>query len=204
MTDRAEFDLALSVADLERIRERVFEHEAVFAEYLEEYHSSFSGYLSWCPNNIEDWTYRYYCRDMNDEDFDPNYRTQEEAIWPLLDFWLFAFPQYRPGWLCCDSENTEPPSLKTFEENCAEFDSEFDRALETLEGNGAVADCFELVPDDEADAVSVYETMGARSLTRMALYSIFLCVPRLTRHVPYVKNMSFCETDLDLFSLNRL
>jgi len=158
-TDHARFDLEISVDDLQKIQEQVFAHENVFDEYLKECYSRMSGCYSFVPNNIEGWR-RHYCGvDITDEDFDPDakycYQTCNwwRAVSVLLDFWLLAFPQYMVDGTYANGHENEPPSLQTFEDNIEGFSKEYERHLEYLSSNGAIQDCFELVEDEELEAI---------------------------------------------------
>jgi len=162
-TDAAKFNIEISLSDLRKIQEQVLAHEEVFDAYLHKYHSSYSGYRSFVPNNLTEWKYDYFnwTIDMEEEGFDPNNKwdprmvSWRRAFWVLLDFWLFAFPQFCVFTGYGGAPEGTPPSLQTFEDNVYDFDKEYDNELDRLRGNGVISECFDTVPVEEADYVPV-------------------------------------------------
>jgi len=154
-TDHVDFDLKLSVPALLKIKKQVLLYRGQFREYLERfetYHSIPHGRID-TSHCFDGWCERFAAVDMRSPDFDEKARYDytirqwRRAVCDLLEFWLFAFPQFRVDSTYCNDPEGLPPDLKTFEDNREGFRKEYDSQLESLSSNVAVSDCFELVPE---------------------------------------------------------
>ena len=145
-TDSAIFNLDIKEEDLATIREHVEKYSDVFDDYLNKYHASRSGFISFGPQDYKEWK-RFIEYDQSSSEW------TRAAIY-MIDFWLFAFQEYIVdyGYLRHRDNNPEVPTLAHYKYNAdSRFRDAYDRALEDLSGNGAIQECFEPVKEEEQE-----------------------------------------------------
>jgi hypothetical protein len=148
--DAALFNLEISREDLEAIRDFVFAHQRisdrdVFDDYLREYHSSYPGFISYTPQSIPQWKEDFSSEAP--EEWTKNHvhhECWEYAIWPLLEFWLFAFDKDDPI-----------PSLAKCAGNIRIFKEVFYQKMTDFREDGTYNNCLEFIPEEQETCILV-------------------------------------------------